>query len=133
MLSEQADFAEHPPTFAPELAGATSWSEEHRSLTFHLREDAVWSDGVPITAEDVRWTWQAQVSPEIAWSYADLKDAITDVEVVDPHTVRYHFREAYTYRSCSTPSKARSCRSTSGSRFRSPSGGSEPTGSATIW
>ena len=43
----------------------------------------------------MRWTWQAQVSPEIAWSYADLKDAITDVEVIDPHTVRYHFREAY--------------------------------------
>jgi len=96
LLSEQADFAEHPPTFAPELATSYDWSDDHRALTFHLREDAVWSDGVPITAEDVRWTWQAQVSPEIAWSYADLKDAITDVEVVDPHTVRYHFREAYT-------------------------------------
>ena len=95
LLSEQADFAEHPPTFAPELALSYDWSDDHRALTFHLREDAVWSDGVPITAEDVRWTWQAQVSAEVAWSYADLKDAITDVEVVDPHTVRYHFREAY--------------------------------------
>ncbi len=96
LLSEQADFTEHPPTFAPELARSYDWSPDHRQLTFHLRADAVWSDGVPITAEDVRWTWQAQISPDIAWSYADLKDAITDVEVVDPHTVRYHFREAYT-------------------------------------
>ncbi|MEO7794229.1 MAG: ABC transporter substrate-binding protein [Thermoanaerobaculia bacterium] len=96
LLSEQADFTDHPPTFAPELARSYSFSDDHRALTFHLREDALWSDGVPITAEDVRWTWQAQVAPEVAWSYADLKDAITDVEVVDAHTVRYHFREAYT-------------------------------------
>lgn len=96
LMSEQADFTEHPPTLAPELATGYDWSEDRLRLTFHLRTDAVWSDGVPITAEDVRWTWQAQTSPEIAWSYADLKDAITDVEVVDPHTVVFHFREAYT-------------------------------------
>lgn len=95
LLSEQADYAEHPPTFEPELAVGYDWSNDHRALTFHLREDAVWSDGVPITAEDVRWTWQAQISPEVAWTYADLKDAISDVEVLDPHTVRYHFEEAY--------------------------------------
>lgn len=95
LLSEQADFTSHPPTFAPELATSYDWSDDHRELTFHLREDAVWSDGVPITAEDVRWTWQAQVSPEVAWTYADQKDAITDVEVIDAHTVRYHFRKAY--------------------------------------
>jgi peptide/nickel transport system substrate-binding protein len=96
LLSEQADFAEHPPTFAPELARSYDWSDDRKALTFHLRTDARWSDGVPVTSEDVRWTWQAQVSPEIAWSYADLKDAITDVEVVDAATVRFHFREAYT-------------------------------------
>lgn len=95
LLSEQADFTEHPPTFAPELATGYDWSDDHRALTFHLRKDAVWSDGVPITSADVRWTWQAQTSPDIAWSYADLKDAIVDVEVIDPHTVRFHFRDAY--------------------------------------
>ncbi len=97
LLAEQPDFTEHPPTFAPELARSYEWSEDHHALTFHLREDAVWSDGVPITAEDVRWTWQAQVSPQVAWSYAHLKDAITDVEVVDPHTVRYLFKDVYPY------------------------------------
>ncbi len=97
LLSEQPDFTEHPPTFAPELARSYEWSEDRLALTFHLREDAVWSDGVPITAEDVRWTWQAQVSPEVAWSYSHLKDAITDVEVVGPHTVRYHFKESYPF------------------------------------
>ena len=59
LMSEQADFTEHPPTLAPELATGYDWSEDRLRLTFHLRTDAVWSDGVPITAEDVRWTWQA--------------------------------------------------------------------------
>jgi peptide/nickel transport system substrate-binding protein len=64
-------------------------------LTFHLREDAVWSDGVPVTADDVRFTWQAQVNPGVAWASAFMKDHITDAEVVDPHTVRFHFTHAY--------------------------------------
>ena len=97
LLDEQADFADHPPTFAPELARSYDWSDDHLALTFHLREDARWSDGVPMTAEDVRWTWQAQTSPEVAWSYGDLKDGITDVEVVDPHTVRFRFKAAYSH------------------------------------
>ena len=97
LLSEQGDFADHPPTFQPELAKSYEWSADRRLLTFHLRDDIRWSDGVAITAEDVRFTWQAQVSPAVAWSYAHLKDAITDVEVVDPLTVRFHFSESYTY------------------------------------
>jgi peptide/nickel transport system substrate-binding protein len=97
LLAEQADFEEHPPTMAPELAASYEWSADRKSLTFHLRPDAVWSDGVPITAEDVRFTWQAQTSEDVAWSYAHLKEAIADVEVVDPHTARFHLKQDYAY------------------------------------
>jgi peptide/nickel transport system substrate-binding protein len=97
LLSEQADFTDHPPTFAPELATSYTWSDDRKSLTFALRPDAVWSDGEPITAEDVRFTWQAQTSPDVAWSYAHLKEAISDVEVLDPHTVRFHLTSDYAY------------------------------------
>lgn len=92
LVEEQPDFEEHPPTFAPMLAESYEWSADHKVLTFHLRKDAVWSDGVPITAEDVRWTWQAQISPDVAWDSSHMKDNIADVEVVDPHTVRFHFK-----------------------------------------
>ncbi|HEV8581323.1 MAG TPA: ABC transporter substrate-binding protein [Thermoanaerobaculia bacterium] len=95
LLEEQPDFEEHPPTFAPQLARSYEWSDGHKTLTFHLRDDAVWSDGVPVTAEDVRWTWQAQTNPDIAWDSIDSKGWITDVEVVDPHTVRMHFSRVY--------------------------------------
>lgn len=95
LLEEQPDVQEHPPTFAPHLARSYEWSEDHKVLTFHLRDDVFWSDGVPVTAEDVRWTWQAQTHPEVAWDTSFVKEAVDDVEVVDPHTVRFHFNRVY--------------------------------------
>ena len=50
---------------------------------------------MPVTADDVRWTWQAQVSPEVAWESSYMKDDIADVEAVDPHTVRVRFKRVY--------------------------------------
>ncbi|MBZ0114459.1 MAG: hypothetical protein K8J08_18495 [Thermoanaerobaculia bacterium] len=95
LVQEQPDYREHPPTFAPQLAESYDWSEDHLQLTFHLRPDVTWSDGVPVTADDVRWTWQAQTSAEIGWTYGFVKESIGDVEVVDPHTVTFHFDHVY--------------------------------------
>lgn len=95
LVEEQPDYADHPPTFAAQLARSFEWSADRRALTFHLQEHATWSDGQPITAEDVRWTWQAQTHPDIAWDYAQSKDHILDVAVVDPKTVRFRFDQAY--------------------------------------
>lgn len=95
LLEEQPDFFTGPPSLTPQLATSYEWSDDHKTLTFHLRKDAVWSDGVPLTAEDVRWSWQAQMDPDVAWDSAYMKAEITDVEAVDPHTVRFHFRRAY--------------------------------------
>ncbi len=95
LVAEQPDFAEHAPTMAPQLAKSWDWSADRKTVTFHLEENAVWSDGVPVTADDVRFTWQAHVSPDVAYSEATAKRFITDVEVVDPHTVRFHFSRTY--------------------------------------
>ena len=94
LLEEQPDYALHPPTFAPQLAASYEWSEDHLVLTLHLRPEVVWSDGVPVTAEDVRWTWQAQIDPELAWEYAQVKESIVDMEVVDSHTLKVFFKQA---------------------------------------
>jgi peptide/nickel transport system substrate-binding protein len=95
LVREEPDFERHPPTFTPALARSYEWSPDHKTLTFHLRENARWSDGVPVTADDVRWTWQAQTNPDVAWPYSYMKAQIADVEVVDPHTVRVHFKRVY--------------------------------------
>ncbi len=95
LAQEQGDFAAGPPSFEPQLAERWEFSPDRKTLTFHLRENAVWSDGVPVTADDVRWTWQVHTHPDVGYVEAAAKERITDVEVVDRKTVRFHFREVY--------------------------------------
>lgn len=82
--------------FEPLLAASWDASPDGLSLTFHLR-DARWSDGTPLSADDVRFTWEAQTSPAVPWVGAASKARITDVEVLDPRTVRFRFDGRYPY------------------------------------
>lgn len=59
-------------------------------LTFYLREDAVWHDGVTFTAYDVNFTvWYVKNFPGVAWNYALVED-VHHVEVPDPYTVEVY-------------------------------------------
>ena len=53
-------------------AAADSWelSEDGRTWTFHLRQDAMWSDGVPVTADDWVYSFRRYLDPEMANVYA---------------------------------------------------------------
>jgi peptide/nickel transport system substrate-binding protein len=93
LFQEQPDFDQHPPTFAPELAERWDWSADHLTLTVHLRHDVYWSNGEPVTAEDVEWTWRAQTHPAVAWAHAESKDNIAVIEALDAHTLRVSFHE----------------------------------------
>lgn len=88
---EQTDYQDHPPTFAPSLAERWESSEDGLELTFHLRRDARWSDGTPVTARDVVYTWRVQTSPDVGWYASYTKDTITAVEAVDDATVVFRF------------------------------------------
>ncbi|MCK5376630.1 MAG: hypothetical protein KAJ97_06085, partial [Acidobacteria bacterium] len=94
---EQTDYQMHPPSFSPSLAKSWEWSPDRLSLTFHLREDAVWSDGVPVTSEDVVFSFRTQTAPEVAWAWMDITDSVENVEALDAHTVRYRFNRQYPY------------------------------------
>ena len=56
------------------LAGAESYevNDEGTVYTFHLRQDAKWSDGVPVTAQDYEYGWKRLVNPEYAYDYASF-------------------------------------------------------------
>lgn len=97
LAHEQPDYEQHPPTFAPRLAERWERSPDGKVWTFLLRKDARWSDGTPVTAEDVRFTFRVQKSEEVGSPGLEIKDAIDNVEVVDPSTVRFHFTGVYPY------------------------------------
>ena len=97
LLEEQPDYAAHPPSFRPALAESWELSPARDALTVRLRADARWSDGRPITARDVLFSHRAQTSPEVAWSYADSKDAISELTALDERTLVFRFREVYPY------------------------------------
>src|SRR5699024_10628639 len=57
---------------------AKSWdiSDDHRTYTFHLRPDARWSNGKPVTAEDYVYSLRRAVDPKTASPYANIHDPI---------------------------------------------------------
>lgn len=97
-----------------EYRGATSYetNEDGTVWTFHLREDAKWSDGSPVTAEDYRNTIERSLDPASGNGYAnDLffienaeaiynGDAETDtlgVETPDDNTLIFHLSTPCVY------------------------------------
>ncbi len=48
------------------LARTWKMSEDHRSITYMLRSDAFWNDGVPITSHDFKFTYELYANPVIA-------------------------------------------------------------------
>lgn len=97
LLVEQPDYEQHPPSFAPNLAISWAFSDDNRTLTFKLRPNARWSDGTPVTAEDVAFTFRVQKDPRLSWPGQEIKDFIEAVEVVSPTEVRFRFSRAYPY------------------------------------
>ena len=61
-----------PGTLAPVPALAERWEISDDGLTyiFHLRADAKWSDGSPLTAQDCVDSWKRILTPSLAADYA---------------------------------------------------------------
>ena len=54
----------------PAIAESWDVSEDGTVYTFHLREDANWSNGEPVTANDFVYAWQRACDPATASEYA---------------------------------------------------------------
>lgn len=63
-----------PFTLEPIPGSAESWelSEDGRVYTFHIRKEARWSNGDPVTAHDFEFSFQRVLTPEIASDYSYL-------------------------------------------------------------
>jgi len=94
-----------PQTLEPGPGAAESWtlSEDKLLYMFHLRQNARWSNGDPLTASDFVYSWKRMLSPGLAAEYAYLlhclkngkpynEGKITDfnqvgVKALDDHTL----------------------------------------------
>ncbi|OGO27873.1 MAG: hypothetical protein A2136_00485, partial [Chloroflexi bacterium RBG_16_54_11] len=63
-------------------------------VTWKMRQDIQWSDGVPVTADDVVFTYEAVVDPEYGFWIAGI-DYVDGVEKVDDYTVVVHYNTIY--------------------------------------
>lgn len=77
------------------LGLARSWEIEGATLTYHLDTDRTWSDGVPITAGDVRFTYGLLADPELALTLSSVSERVDSVSTPDDSTVVFHFDGVY--------------------------------------
>lgn len=74
----------------PALARRWCVSEDGREFTFALDERARWSDGVPVTAEDVKWTFDTVMDPKSETGpWKPTLGFFESPEIVDARTVRF--------------------------------------------
>lgn len=67
----------------PGIAETWEVSDDGLVYTFHLREDAKWSDGEPITADDFVYGWQRLLDPETGCLYAFIGEYIKNGYAVE--------------------------------------------------
>ncbi|MFH1790940.1 MAG: peptide-binding protein [Candidatus Omnitrophota bacterium] len=76
---------------------AESWDIEDDGLTlvFHLRRDVKWHDGKPFTADDVKFTYEKLIDPDVPTPYSGDFEKVLSVEVPDPYTVKVSYKEPF--------------------------------------
>jgi peptide/nickel transport system substrate-binding protein len=64
----------------PRLATGWEVSDDGMTYTFTLAEGAAWHDGDPVSAEDVVWTFERLLDPDVGSGAADVFTEIADVQ-----------------------------------------------------
>lgn len=86
----------------PGVAERWEISEDGRQYTFHLRKNALWSDGTPITAADFIYAWERVLNPKTAAQYAFILYHIKNAEaynagkITDPAQLGFKALDTHT-------------------------------------
>ena len=83
----------HVPILAADVPSIENGllAEDGMSVTYNLKEGVLWSDGAPLTADDVKFTWEYVIDPATSSTTIATYDVITSIDVIDPLTVRFNF------------------------------------------
>lgn len=79
----------------PSLAESFEESADFKTFTFRLRKDAVFHNGKPLTARDVKFTFASIGSPELKSPLASTVSKINSIETPDEFTVVFRAREPF--------------------------------------
>lgn len=85
--------------FISDLADKWTLSKDGKEYTFHLREGLKWSDGVPVTTEDVKFYYEdillnKELNPNLP-SWAVVEGEVMKLDVVDKYTFKVSFKKPY--------------------------------------
>ncbi len=70
-------------------------SRDGMTITYHLRKDARWTDGVPVTSTDVRWSWQAIMNPDNNVVSRHGYDFIASIDTPNVATAVVHLKRQF--------------------------------------
>jgi microcin C transport system substrate-binding protein len=82
--------------YTPSVASKWSLSDDKRTFTFHIDPRALWSDGKPITAKDVRWTYDAIMDPKNTTGPHKVSlGRFAPPKIIDTHTIQFTANEVH--------------------------------------
>ena len=82
--------------FEPNLAGSWTVSADRTAFEFRLDERARWSDGTPVSAHDVAWTYAAVMDPKnLTGPHKIDFERFHAPEIIDERTIRFTAKEVH--------------------------------------
>jgi peptide/nickel transport system substrate-binding protein len=80
----------------PGLADYWEVSPDFLTYVFHINRDARWHDGADVTAEDVKFSFDAALNPNTGSTYTTLyNENIAGYRIIDEHTFEVTARDRY--------------------------------------
>ena len=82
-------------TLKDSLSESIKVMPNNKSIKIKLRKNAVFHTGDPLTAHDVKFTYEQVVNPKNGNLMASMFDEIEEIEVLDNHNLIFHLYEPY--------------------------------------
>ena len=82
--------------YEPGLADRWSISDDKKTFTFHLNKKSMWSDGSPVTARDIKWTYDVIMNPEnMTGPHKVDMERFEPPVVIDKYTIRFKAKNVH--------------------------------------
>ncbi len=87
------------PDLSPKPCLASNWdvAADGKSIKFYLVKNATWTDGKPVTADDVKFSYEYWRDNNLYRQGGWLNAYLDSVEVLDNYTGVIHLKEPYAY------------------------------------